>query len=286
MEKRIFTLAFVVILGVALGVGIVSHQAKDPFLRKLMEQQSEILNTQKIMIERLEPNQIAVQPQGDATQITQILQRQQILEQRIATMESKLQVLQQAQAAPQPIPQGPPPEDYTTVHEMPVAHSPVIGNKKAPVTIVEFVDFQCPFCARFHTPVVEAAAAYPGKVNYIIKNFPLSFHSQAKPAAKAAFAAGEQGKYSEMADVLLENGNNLSEETFEKLAKDLGLNVKKFLADYKEKDAQWERYIQEDTALGSRVGVRGTPTFYINGRKTNARDLNAWKREIDKILKK
>ncbi len=118
----------------------------------------------------------------------------------------------------------------------------------------------------------------------MVKNFPLPFHPQAKPAAKAAFAAGEQGKYAEMADRLLANGQRLGEEIFKKLAKDLGLNADKFWKDYQGKDAQWEKYIQEDITLGEQVGVRGTPTFYLNGRKTNARDLSEWKREIDQIL--
>ena len=175
--------------------------------------------------------------------------------------------------------------DYNRVYKIPVGSSAVKGKKDAPVTIVEFVDFECPYCARFHPPMVEAAKAYPGKVNYIIKNFPLNFHKNAMSSAKAAFAAGEQGKYSEMADALLLNGKSLSEEKYEELAKSLGLDVDKFLKDYKEKDAQWEDYIKKDMALGAKVGVRGTPSFYINGKKTRARDTVSFKKEIDQILK-
>jgi len=149
---------------------------------------------------------------------------------------------------------------------------------------VEFVDFQCPFCARFHPPLNEVLKAYPKQVNYVVKNFPLAFHPQARPAAKVAFAAGEQGKYWEMVDALLENGSSLSEAKYNELAESLGLNVKKFMADYKNKDEQWEDYIQKDIALASQVNVRGTPTFYLNGKKTNARDVNGFKREIDQIL--
>jgi len=118
----------------------------------------------------------------------------------------------------------------------------------------------------------------------MLKNFPLSFHQEAKPAAKAAFAAGEQGKYWEMADAIVENGKSLNAAKYEELAKNLGLNIKKFKADYESKDAQWEDYIQKDMALAVQVNVRGTPTFYINGKKTTARDVSSFKREIDQIL--
>jgi len=187
----------------------------------------------------------------------------------------------QAKGSPQ---QAPPSEDLNKVHSIPVDHSYVRGAKDAPVTIVEFVDFQCPFCSKFHPPVTQAINAYPGKVNYIIKNFPLAFHQQAKSAAKAAMAAGEQGKYYEMADLLLDNSRSLNEDKYKELAGQLGLNVEKFLKDYKEKDSQYEDMIAKDMKLGEQVAVRGTPTFYINGRKTNARDLDSFKAEIDQIL--
>lgn len=286
MEKRIITLIAVVILGVLLGVSVVSHEAKNPLLKEILKQQSAILESQSQLQKKVEGGQ----PGGFSSgQANELLQRQTALEQRVTTLETQLgslkTAIQQAMAARRPTPQGPPPEDLSTVHEIPVSHSPVIGNKNAPVTIVEFMDFQCPFCHRFHPPMEEAAKAFPGKVNYIIKNFPLSFHPNARPAAKAAFAAGEQGKYAEMADALIKNGNNLSDATYKKIAADLKLNVNKFWKDYTQKDAQWEKYIQEDMALGSKVDVRGTPTYYINGRKTNARDVASWKQAIEQALK-
>ena len=87
-----------------------------------------------------------------------------------------------------------------------------------------------------------------------------------------------------MADAILKDNSNLSEDTFKKLAKDLGLNVDKFMKDYKDKEEQWEQYIQADMNLAEGVDVRGTPTFYMNGRKTMARDVGGLKKEIDKIL--
>ena len=87
-----------------------------------------------------------------------------------------------------------------------------------------------------------------------------------------------------MVDGLIDNAKNLSEAKYNEIAKNIGLNVAKFKKDYKEKDALWEKYIQADMALAGKVNVRGTPTFYINGRKTRARDFAAFKAEIDKIL--
>jgi len=118
----------------------------------------------------------------------------------------------------------------------------------------------------------------------LLRIFPLSFHPNAKPASKAALAAGEQGKYREMVKGLLDNGRSLNPETFKKLAKDIGLNVSKFEADLKNNDAKYEKIIQNDIQLAGQVGVRGTPTFFINGKLTNARDFATFKAEIDKIL--
>ncbi len=280
MEKRIFTLVLVVALGVVIGVEIVSKQMKDPLLRELLKKQSEIISGQQRIERKLTSG-------GDAGAGApgQLFQKYQALEQRVASLEARLTVLQQAGAAAPQLPPGPPPEDFTTVYQIPVTHTPIIGQKNAPVTIVAFTDFQCPFCARFHAPMIEAIKANPGKANYMIKNYPLSFHPMAKPAAKAALAAGEQGKYAEMATALLENNQNLGEELFKKLAKDIGLNVDKFWKDYQGKDAQWEKYIQDDIDLGNQVQVRGTPTFYINGRKTNARDVASWNTAIEQALK-
>jgi protein-disulfide isomerase len=286
MERKYFTLILVVVVGVLLGVGVVSKQAKDPLFRQIVQQQSDILKSQQKVEQQLVGTE--GDPVGGSARVLQ-------LEQRVALLETQLKMitggLQQAGGANFPMPsqvqqapQMPPQEDLSKVYDMPIDHSPVFGKKEAPVTLVEFVDFQCPFCARFHEPLVAAVKAFPDKANFMIKNFPLSFHPQAKPASKAAFAAGEQGKYFEMVDALLQNGNNLSDESFEKAAKEIGLDVNKFKSDYKEKDAQWEQMIQKDMALGMKSDVRGTPTFFINGKKLNVRDADGIKGEIQKIL--
>lgn len=291
MGKRIFTLVLVVVVGVLAGVGIVAKQAREPLMRELLRQQATLIQSQR-RIEKMITSEIESEENFDEAggdRIPAVLQRQRDLEARVETLEAQMKgfqaVLKPSKGSGGDVRQAPP-EDLSKVYDIPAAHSPVRGSKDAPVTIVEFVDFQCPFCARFHPPVTEVLKAYPDRVNYILKNFPLSFHPQAKPAAKAAFAAGEQGKYWEMADTLLENGKALSEGKYEEFAGKLGLDVKKFMDDYKNKDAQWEEYIRKDMTLASQVDVRGTPTFYINGRKTNARDFDSFKSEIDRILNK
>ena len=178
----------------------------------------------------------------------------------------------------------PPSEDLNKVYTIPVGNSVVVGKKDVPVTIVQFVDLQCPFCNRFYPPVKEALKAYPDKVNFIIKNFPLGFHPNARPAAKVAMAAHEQGKYIEMVELLLANGANVSADKMKEYAKQLGLNEQKLTDDLKNNDARYEAQIKADMDLGAQVDVRGTPTFYINGKKTTARDFNGFKAKIDALL--
>jgi protein-disulfide isomerase len=258
MKSQIIKFVLAVAIGVAIGVPLAVHNAAKP---AIVRQLSEITNNQRLMDQRLAA-----------------------IEQQQRFVADVVRRWPDPSAPTQPAAQRPPSEDYDKVHNIPVAHSPVKGNPDAPVTIVEFIDLQCPFCKRFHAPVNEILKAYPEKVRYIAKNFPLPMHGQARPAAKAAFAAGEQGKYWEMLEALLDNGASLNEEKFKELAGQIGLDVEQFMKDYREKDAQWEQMVNQDMSLGSQVDVRGTPTFYLNGRKTNARDFDTWKAQIEQIL--
>ncbi|MCA9408704.1 MAG: thioredoxin domain-containing protein [Candidatus Omnitrophica bacterium] len=278
MDKRMVFLFCFVIAGVLLGVGIVGKENGDPIMKELLNQQQVVLSSQKRIEQR-----IGSEGSVGGNSLF-LMKRLDEVEERLDLLEERLEnapVQPRAAAAQAPTQ---PSDEFTKVHQIDVAHSYVYGNPKAPITIVEFVDFECPFCARFHEPMVAAVNAYPNKVNYIIKNFPLSFHPNARPAAKAALAAGEQGKYFEMADELLKNGRALGEAKYKELAQNLGLDVDKFMKDYSEKTPKWEDIIQKDMNLGQKVEVRGTPTFYINGQKTVARDVAAYKAEIEKIL--
>lgn len=286
MENKAINIALVTILGVVLGVGIVTQQSKQPMIRELLIQQKTILDGQN----RIE-NKIGF---GSGADSSQLKDRIGALETKVARLEGQLAGLDDikdkmvniagnavAQRPTQAAPTPPPPAQKV---DIPIEHSYIIGKKNAPVSIVEFVDFQCPYCARFHPPIKEVLEAMPNDVNLIIKNFPLSFHPQARPAAYVAFAAGEQGKYEEMTDLILSSGRNLNDETYEKFAKDLGLDMKKFSKDRAD-TAKWDALIEKDMELGSKVGVRGTPTIFVDGKQSRSRDVASYTAEIKEILK-
>lgn len=182
--------------------------------------------------------------------------------------------------------QGPPAPDPNKIYSIATGASPVKGDPKGKVKIVEFSDFQCPYSKTFHSVYLGVVNSYPKGVNFVYKNFPLGFHDQARPAAKALLAAKEQGKYWEMMELLFENAAALNEAKFKELAGTLKLDVNRFEKDLKEKDAQWEKLIEADIAEAKKAEVMGTPTFYINGKRAEARTVEALKKEIDTILKK
>lgn len=141
--------------------------------------------------------------------------------------------------------------------------NPARGDAGAKITIVDFSEFQCPFCARSRGTLDELAKRYEGNIRIIYKNFPLDFHNEAKPSAQAAFAANKQGKFWEFHDVMFANQQNLGEELYVKAAKDLGLNLEQFNKDRNSTAA--EEAVAQDAADGAAAGVRGTPFFLING---------------------
>jgi len=187
--------------------------------------------------------------------------------------------------AQQPQAFQPPAIDLNKIYQISAGQTPVKGDPNGKVTIVEFSDFQCPFSQKFHPMAIDVVNSYPVGVKYILKNFPLGFHAQAKPAAKALWAANEQGKYWEMMDLLVKKTNEVKEGKFKELAVQLGMDANRFEKDLKEKDAQWEKLIEEDLTAGKEAEVMGTPTFYINGKRTEARTVEEFKKEIDQLLK-
>jgi protein-disulfide isomerase len=180
---------------------------------------------------------------------------------------------------------GPPggggPEERVVVD---AGNSPSKGPKNAPVQIVEFSDFECPFCGRVVPTLKQIMDAYPGKVRITFKQFPLPFHKNAPGAAEAALAAHAQGKFWEMHDKLFQDPKALTRETFEKYAQELGLNLAKFKADLDSK--KFEAAVKADFEYGQKVGRFGTPTFFINGRKVSgAMPFDNFKQIIDEELK-
>ncbi|MCB9733499.1 MAG: thioredoxin domain-containing protein [Deltaproteobacteria bacterium] len=174
------------------------------------------------------------------------------------------------------------------VNEFKLDDSPTKGKAGAKIQIVEFSDFQCPFCSRVSAPLGEVKAHYGDDVAITFKHFPLSFHQNAMPAAIAAMCAHEQGKFWEFHDLAFANQKALSADDLNGYAKQVGLDEKKFsecVAANKPKAK-----IEADMAEARAAGVRGTPTIYINGRKFNSPSgysLDAFTGVIDKyILKK
>ena len=143
----------------------------------------------------------------------------------------------------------------------------VKGDKKAKVTIVEFSDYECPFCGKFHQqtlPQINENYIKTGKVKLIYRDFPLGFHQQAQKAAEAAECAGEQNKYYEMHDKLFIDGVQGGVESFKKFAANIGLDTNKFNSCLDSGAMASE--IQKDMSDGAQYGVTGTPGFFINGQ--------------------
>jgi predicted DsbA family dithiol-disulfide isomerase len=150
---------------------------------------------------------------------------------------------------------------------IPTAGSPVIGPKDAPITLVEFSDFQCPYCA-LATPQLKAVMKqYPTQVKLIFKQFPLDIHSQAAFAANAALAAHNQGKFWPMHDALFASRNDLSRAAILALASAIGLDMKRFEADLD--SFATRQAVNRDMEDGAKIGVMSTPTLFIDGQHYN-----------------
>ncbi len=149
-------------------------------------------------------------------------------------------------------------------------NDPSIGAKDAPVTIVEFSDFQCPFCEKFETETLKKIIdkfVNTGVVRFVYRDLPLSFHPHSQKAAEAAECAHEQGKFWEFHDKLFANQKGLSTDNYKKYAAELGLNMEQF-NDCLESEKYYEE-TQEDAKVASEQGIRGTPGFVINGQMIN-----------------
>ncbi|VVB92027.1 Thioredoxin [uncultured archaeon] len=163
---------------------------------------------------------------------------------------------------------------------------PVQGLKDAPVTIIEFSDFQCPYCAKFYfqtLPQIRENYINTGKVKLVYRDFPLSFHQYAQKAAEAAECAQEQGKFWEFHDKIYENQSALNNDNLKQYAKDLGLDIKEFNTCLD--SGKMSQEVMKDFQDGSSYGVTGTPAFFINGKKlVGAQPYEAFQRIIEQEL--
>lgn len=182
----------------------------------------------------------------------------------------------------QPQPSGPvPPVD--------VKNDNITGGKNATVTLIEYSDFECPFCGKYYPTVKQAISEYGDKIRVVFRHFPLSFHPQAMPAALASECAGEQGKFWEYHDKLFENQTSLNADLYKKLAGDLRLNVSKFNDCVSTQ--KYLKKVQDQQSAGGAAGVQGTPHTIVmsaDGQSTvvsGAQPYTNLKAAIDSLMK-
>jgi protein-disulfide isomerase len=157
------------------------------------------------------------------------------------------------------------------------------GGAKAPVTIVYFSDYECPFCGRAEASVDQVMKTYGDKVRLVFRDYPLPMHANARPAAEAANCANAQGKFWEYHEKLFKNQRDLGAEKLVTYAEQVGLDKAKF-ADCLAKKS-FSAAIDKDIADGQKVGVNGTPAFFINGRSlSGAQPFEKFKEVIDDEL--
>ena len=202
-----------------------------------------------------------VEPGGDVSAISDLGSEQLILQ----TGDKQLQIL-----------------NLQSGTQIPVGHSPVKGPEDAPVSIVIFDDFECPYCAKAVPLLSQVLKDYPSQVKLVFKNFPLRMHQNARLAAIAGLAAHRQGKFWEMHDLLFANYHGLNPETIRKLARQIGLDMLQFENDLF--NPELAAMIDRDIEEGRKTDVRGTPTLFVNGRRVQKRTVEAIEAMIEEEL--
>jgi len=164
-------------------------------------------------------------------------------------------------------------------------HNPAVGPVDAPVTLVEYTDFQCPYCARAQGVLKDVTARYDGVLRHVFKNLPLPMHNNARVAAESSLCAADQGKFWELHDWMFANGSALSREAIVAQAVELGMDEAKLNACLDEKTHGAD--VDDDMAEAHSLGINGTPGFMINGRLINgARPVEDFMQVIDDELER
>lgn len=162
--------------------------------------------------------------------------------------------------------------------------APSFGPKDAKVTVVEFSDFECPYCSKAAKVTEQLRKEYGDKIRFVFRQFPLSFHKNAKPAAEAALAAHAEGKFWEYHDVLFENSRKLDKESLAQYATKTGVDAAKVKAALEANT--YGAAVDRDMKLGEEAAVTGTPTMFINGKRvSNPTDYKSVSEAIDAALK-
>ena len=224
-----------------------------------------------------------------ASLVASALLLQASLNDATAQLSKVLAALQEAPArapAQAAAPSRPGRPDPNRRYSINVSGAPVKGSEKAKVTVVEFSDFQCPFCARVGPTLEKIAETYPDDVKIAFKHLPLnSIHPKAPAAHAAAEAAHQQGRFWEMHDKIFANQRTMSQAAYEQYAQQIGLDVDRFKKD--SSSATVKRRVDGDAAEAARLGVTGTPAFFINGRYlSGAQPFESFKRIIDQELER
>lgn len=167
--------------------------------------------------------------------------------------------------------------------DVPIANNPSMGPETAPITLIEFSDFECPFCQKWQKEVwPQIQKAYSGKIRLVYRDFPLGGHPNAQSAAEAANCANEQGQFWAFHDKLL-SGKALGQETYQSYAAELKLDLTRFRECTSSRRFQAE--VEADFQFGANLGINGTPTFFINGIPlVGAQPFSAFKKIIDQEL--
>lgn len=176
------------------------------------------------------------------------------------------------------------PLDAEKIAKLTAGDAPSFGPKESKVTIVEFSDFQCPYCSKAATAVTELKKKYGDKVHFVFRQFPLSFHQNAHISAQASLAAHAQGKFWQFHDKMFENQQKLDRASLDEYAKQLGLDMAAFKKALD--DGTYKATVDAEMKLGEEVAVDGTPTMFLNGaRVANPTDVAEISKEIDAALK-
>ena len=169
-------------------------------------------------------------------------------------------------------------------YDVPIDDDPTLGPANAPITIIEFSYFECPYCRQWHNQVfLKLRQEYGDRIRFVFRDFPLSsIHPNATPAAEAANCANEQGAFWQFHDLLF-SGGDFSDEIYTEYATELGLNVQKFQECYA--SGRYSQEVIDDYQYASQLGVRSTPTFFVNGIPVvGAQPYDVFKQVIEQEL--
>lgn len=237
--------------------------------------------------------------QVEAQQSPSLNKEIEAIQQDLQEIKKTLEEIKVKMAETPPVPTLPPPPNEAAPSQKETTVSmdddPFQGSAAAPVVLIEFSDYQCPFCGRFFKntyPELDREYIQTGKVKYVFRDYPLPFHQMAPKASEAANCSGDQGKYWEMHDKLFENQTALQVDKLREYAKALGLEMETFNACLD--SSKYAGEVQKDLADGQNAGVSGTPTFFlgtsedgktIQGKSiVGAQPFASFKRQIEMLL--